>query len=166
MPFAHRFGRKPEGMVGRDGCGHRLLGSIGSAWNQVYHPLAPRQAAAFRKIGDEHWTPLNESIDPRQAYICNLPLAAACPVFLRRECFEGRGFPKIAGQRLERFAGRVTGVLDDNYSFQLSHIATDGESYGHHHRHGKWHWPGGSTILKNRVFEVINYAAFLEETPA
>ena len=37
----------------------------------------------------------------------------------------------------ERFAERLVGAFSDGAGrAQLVHIATDGETYGHHHRHG------------------------------
>ena len=45
---------------------------------------------------------------------------------------------------------------------QLSHVATDGESYGHHHKHGEMalsyalHW-----IEENKLATLTNYGEFL-----
>ena len=49
---------------------------------------------------------------------------------------------------------------------QLSHVATDGESYGHHHRHGEMalsyamHW-----IEDEKLARLTNYGEFLEKFP-
>ena len=51
-------------------------------------------------------------------------------------------------------------------SAQLAHVATDGESYGHHHRHGEMaltyamHW-----IEENSLARLTNYGEFLAKFP-
>ena len=50
---------------------------------------------------------------------------------------------------------------------QLSHIATDGESYGHHHRYGEMALTFAlNHIETNKLAELTNYGQFLERYPA
>jgi hypothetical protein len=69
----------------------------------------------------------------------------------------------------ESFAGRLLSCLHPDkpaHEPQLAHIATDGESYGHHHRHGEMalsyamHW-----IEENHHAVLTNYGEFLERFP-
>ncbi len=163
--FVLRFGRQPEGMWLAETAANTASLEALAAHGIKFTILAPRQAAAFRKIGDEQWIPLNESIDPRRAYLCNLPSGRTISLFF----YDGNVSKDVAFQKLldsgERFANRITGVLDDNDSVQLSHIATDGESYGHHHRHGEMALAWGIDYIEKQGFEITNYAAFLEKHP-
>jgi len=55
---------------------------------------------------------------------------------------------------------------DQSSRAELSHVATDGESYGHHHRYGEMalsyamHW-----IEDNGHAKMTNYGEFLEKFP-
>jgi hypothetical protein len=77
----------------------------------------------------------------------------------------------VAFERLlddgKRFADRlVSGFSDTRQWPQLVNIATDGESYGHHHRFGEMalsyalHY-----IEENKLAQITNYAEFLERHP-
>ncbi|MGA8940191.1 MAG: DUF3536 domain-containing protein, partial [Acidobacteriaceae bacterium] len=49
---------------------------------------------------------------------------------------------------------------------QLAHVATDGESYGHHHRHGEMALSYALNWIKdNNVARLTNYGEFLEKFP-
>ena len=72
--------------------------------------------------------------------------------------------------RGETFAQRLLNALPDEPAdgepAMLSHVATDGESYGHHHKHGEMalsyamHW-----IEQGDRAELTNYGEFLEKFP-
>ena len=163
--FEHRFGRKPEGMWLAETAADTASLEVLAAHDIKFTILAPRQAAAVRKIGAADWTPLDESVDPRRAYQCNLPSGRSIVLFF----YDGNVSKDVAFQKLlnsgERFANRVTGVLDDDDSIQLSHIATDGESYGHHHRHGEMALAWGLDYMERQGFTITNYGDFLERNP-
>src|SRR5437879_1656875 len=49
---------------------------------------------------------------------------------------------------------------------QLSHVATDGESYGHHHKHGEMALSYGMHYIENgQQARLTNYGEFLEKFP-
>ena len=140
--FERRFGRKPEGMwlpetavdletlevlaeegirftdpraaPGRGGCGRWRRGT-----------RSGRTSAAAGSIR-------------RMPYQCKLPSGAAIAIFFYDGAdLAGGGVRGAAGERraLRRpAAGR--GARDAGARPQLVHIATDGETYGHHHRYG------------------------------
>ena len=63
------------------------------------------------------------------------------------------------------FAERLTSSYDDDV-VELVNIATDGESYGHHHRHGEMALAHAlHHIQKHNMAELTNYGAFLEKFP-
>lgn len=163
--FEQRFKRKPEGMwLAETAVDTDTLEAL-VAHGIKFTILAPRQAKAYRQIGGEHWIPLGENIDPRKAYQCNLPSGKSIALFF----YDGHVSKDVAFQKLlnsgERYAHRLTEVFDKNDDPQLSHIATDGESYGHHHRHGEMALAWGLDYLKKQGYELINYGAFLEKHP-
>ncbi|MHC5005035.1 MAG: DUF3536 domain-containing protein [Planctomycetota bacterium] len=67
----------------------------------------------------------------------------------------------------ETFARRLLGGLSDQRSGpQLMHIATDGETYGHHHRHGDMALAYALEHIESREdVQLINYGQFLELHP-
>jgi Domain of unknown function (DUF3536)/Glycosyl hydrolase family 57 len=78
----------------------------------------------------------------------------------------------VAFERLldngQRFADRLmSGFSDARQWPQLVHIATDGESYGHHHRFGEMALSYALHHLEtNKLAQLTNYGEFLERHPA
>src|SRR5205823_3944491 len=66
-----------------------------------------------------------------------------------------------------RFAARLKSAFDDNRTAaQLVHIATDGESYGHHARHGDMALAAALAQLKDDPeVKLTCYGQFLELHP-
>ncbi|MEZ4960033.1 MAG: DUF3536 domain-containing protein [Saprospiraceae bacterium] len=164
--FEHRFGRKPEGMwlpeTAVDTESLELLAAQGIRFTI----LAPRQAKAFRKIGDTNWIPCHEDIDPRRPYLYFLPSGNSIALFF----YDGNISQEVAFKGLlnsgRGFAERMVGVFDQNDEPQISHIATDGESYGHHHRFGEMALAHCiDYIEKGKLFNMTNYGEFLEKYP-
>ncbi len=163
--FEHRFKRKPEGMWLSETAVDMATLEVLAEHGLKFTILAPRQAKAFRKINGDDWMPLKESIDPRRAYLCKLDSGRSITLFF----YDGSVAKDVAFQNLlnsgEAFANRLTGVFDDSDSVQLSHIATDGESYGHHHRHGEMALAWGLDHIEKQGFRLTNYGEFLEKHP-
>jgi hypothetical protein len=67
----------------------------------------------------------------------------------------------------EVFAHRlISGYSGARTWNELAHIATDGESYGHHHRHGEMALAFAlHHIETNKLAQITNYGAFLEMHP-
>jgi hypothetical protein len=136
--FEHRFGRPPEGMwLPETAVDNETLEVLAEA-GVGFTILAPRQAARVRRIGGRRWTELQQvGIDPSRAYLCVLPSGRRINVFF----YDGPVSQAVAFERLlsngENFVQRLLAGLSDGRTWpQLMHIATDGESYGHHHPHG------------------------------
>jgi hypothetical protein len=127
--------------------------------------LAPHQARRARKIGTQAWK--DGGIDPTRAYRVNLPSGRAITVFF----YDGPVSRGIAFEGLltngESFSKRLTGIfLHERSGAQLAHVATDGETYGHHHRHGDMALSYAlSHIDANKLADVTNYSEFLEKNP-
>src|SRR5690606_27576696 len=99
--------------------------------------LAPHQAAAVRPIAGGEWQDLSGGrVDPRVPYLARLPGGHEIVLFF----YDGPASRAVAFEGLlrsgERLAGRLRELLRGDDEPQLAHIATDGETYGHHHRNG------------------------------
>jgi alpha-amylase/alpha-mannosidase (GH57 family) len=167
--FRHRFGRAPEGMwlpeTAVDTETLEVLASRGIAFTV----LAPHQAVRVRAPGQEGWTDVQGGrVDPRRPYLCALPSGAAITVFF----YDGPIARGVAFEGLlnsgEKFAERLGGgFAPDRPGPQLVHIATDGESYGHHHRFGEMALSYALHVIADRgLGRLTNYGEYLSLFPA
>ncbi len=166
--FEHRFKRKPEGMWLAETAVDTETLEILADHNIKYTVLAPRQAKAVRKMGDVDWTPVNDrSVNTTKAYRYSLPNEKSIIVFF----YEGDISQAIAFNGLlndgKRFADRLLSTIDkEDKAPQLVHVATDGETYGHHHKHGEMALAFClDYIEKDGKAELTNYGQFLALCP-
>jgi alpha-amylase/alpha-mannosidase (GH57 family) len=132
--FRHRFGREAEGMWLPEAAADVASLEALAAEGVKFTVLAPRQARRVRPPG-RGWHATN-GIDPRRAYRCKLPSGRTIALFF----YDGIVSQAVAFERLlesgERLAERMVGTFDGREEPQLAHIATDGETYGHHFARG------------------------------
>jgi alpha-amylase/alpha-mannosidase (GH57 family) len=164
--FEYRFGRRPEGMwlpeTAVDDATLEVLAAEGIAFTI----LAPSQGAAVREPASD-WVELDGGgIDPREPYRVPLPSGRAVTVFF----YDGGLSHALAFGELARsgadFARALLSRFDDRSGPQLVHVATDGETYGHHFR-------GADRSLGEALARVessgearlTNYGEFLERFP-
>ncbi len=173
--FEYRFARRPEGMwLAETACNRQVL-DLMAAEGIKYTILAPVQCARVRRLAAERDTPAwtetpNASVDPRQPYTVKLDAGREIAVFF----YDGPGSRAIAFEGLldsgEKFAARLMGGFGHDasagYPAQLSHVATDGESYGHHHKHGEMALSFAMhTIEEQSLATLTNYGEFLARFP-
>lgn len=136
--FEKRFQRRPEGMWLAETAVDTESLEVLAQQGILFTVLAPRQARAVRKLGSEEWQSIGEKgIDTRKAYRCILPSGRNINLFF----YDGDVSQGVAFNGLlfdgKRFAERLLEGFDhSDTSGQLVHIATDGETYGHHHKKG------------------------------
>jgi hypothetical protein len=165
--FEHRFGRKPEGMWLSETAVDSETLDIMAGEGIRFTVLAPRQAKSVRGIGEENWRDVSgEKIDPKRPYLCRLPSGRAISLFF----YDGPIAKDIAFGKLlsngENFAKRLVSVFSQDDAPQIVHFATDGESYGHHHRFGDMALSYALHYIEsNRLAELTNYGEFLEKHP-
>lgn len=168
--FEHRFGRMPEGMWLAETAVDTESLEIMAAEGIKYTILAPRQGAAVRQIGASDWQDVAGSkIDPRRPYRCNLPSGRSISLFF----YDGNVAQDVAFNNLlgngQHFADRLMtafGNGDFQDEPQLVHIATDGESYGHHHRYGEMALSYCLDYIEHSgQARLTNYGHFLEVCP-
>jgi len=132
--FERRFGRRPEGMWLPETAVDDETLEVLAAEGIAFTVLAPSQAAAVREPSSR-WIELDGGgIDPREPYRVPLPSGRTITVFF----YDGGLSHGIAFGELARsgtdFARALLSRLDDRSGPQLVHVATDGETYGHHFR--------------------------------
>jgi alpha-amylase/alpha-mannosidase (GH57 family) len=166
--FETRFGRKPEGMWLPETAVDVETLEILSEHGIRFTILEPHQARRFRKLGEVEWIDAaHGGIDPTRAYSATLPSGRSIAIFF----YDGPISRAIAFEDLlergEYLVGRLEGAFRDERSWpQLVHIATDGETYGHHHRHGDMALAYAlETIDRLESVQLTIYGEYLERHP-
>ncbi len=168
--FRRRFGRDPEGMwlpeTAVDSDTLEVLADLGIKFTI----LSPRQAKGVRIPSSEsEWLDVTgERIDPTRAYACKLPSGAEIALFF----YDGPISQDLAFgdllSRGENFKDRLMAAFrDGDRSWpQLVNIATDGETYGHHHQQGEMALSYCLHLIEeSQEVLLTNYAEYLEKHP-
>jgi alpha-amylase/alpha-mannosidase (GH57 family) len=166
--FRRRFRRDPEGMWLAETAADLPSLEVLAAEGIRFTILAPRQCQAIRKRGEVEWEDVSGGrVDPSRPYLVSLPSGRSITVFF----YDGPISQGVAFEGLlhrgENFAHRLLQAFSDRRAGpQLAHIATDGETYGHHHRGGEMALAFAlSYIEEQRLAELTNYGEFLERFP-
>lgn len=132
--FTKRFNRFPEALwLAETACDTPTLCALADA-GMKYVILAPGQCARIRKIGSEKWQEVGAAVDPKRAYQCNLPNGKSIALFFYDgPISQGIAFADTLSSG-EKFASRLLSTYHPGEEAQLMHIATDGETYGHHQK--------------------------------
>jgi alpha-amylase/alpha-mannosidase (GH57 family) len=166
--FEARFQRVPEGMWLPE-CAADLESLEALAQFGIqFTILSPFQASRVRALGGADWQDVNGGkVDPSRAYRVQLPSGRSIAVFF----YDSPVAQAVAFERLltdgGRLAERLSGAADNDRTWdQLIHIATDGESYGHHVRFGDMALGYAlKTIESNSDVRLTVYGEFLESHP-
>ena len=167
--FTHRFGRPPEGMWLPETAADVGTLDVLAGEGIRFTILAPRQAAKVRKKGSRDWRDVsNGRIDPTIPYELRLPSGRKiCLFFYDGPISQGVAFERLLDNG-EFLANRLLGAFSDQRPWpqQLVHIATDGETYGHHHTHGEMALSKALQLLDaNPEVRITNYGEHLERFP-
>lgn len=167
--FEYRFRRKPEGMWLPETAVDLQTLEILSGLGIKFTILAPDQAQRVRKIGGHTWKDVSGGrVDPTMAYVLPLPSGKKINVFF----YDGPIAQAVAFEGLldngEQFAQRLLGAFSEETRPwpELIHIATDGETYGHHHRYGEMALSYALDYIESKqLAEITNYGEYLERHP-
>lgn len=166
--FEHRFGRTPRGMwLPETAVDLETLDLMAGA-GLGFTVLAPHQAETIRPPGDEEWRSVeDEATHTGRPYRVELPSGRDFSVFFYHgPLARGVAFERLLtdGARFkERILEAFDGLQDD---VPLVHLATDGETYGHHHTHGEMGLSYALSALTERDdVELVNYAEYLDRHP-
>jgi alpha-amylase/alpha-mannosidase (GH57 family) len=166
--FKYRFGRSPEGMWLPETAVDLETLDILAELGIRFTILAPRQASRVRPVGNDEWQDISGArIDPTMAYSLQLPSGRTICLFF----YDGPISRAVAFEGLlskgESFAKRLCGGFSEMRTWpQLVHIATDGETYGHHHRYGDMALAYALHYIEaNHLARLTNYGEYLERHP-
>jgi len=168
--FEYRFGRKPEGMWLPETAVDLETLDILAEHDIKFTILAPQQARRVRRIGTGQWQDVDRnSLDTTQPYLCRLASDRTISLFFHNGAVSGDVAEGVILQNGEVFAQRLTDVFTETAGrkAQLANIATDGETYGHHHRYTDMalayclHY-----IETNHLARITIYGEYLEQFPA
>jgi alpha-amylase/alpha-mannosidase (GH57 family) len=166
--FESRFGRKPEGMWLPETAADTETLEVLAEQGILFTILAPRQAKRVRsKRSGRYHDVTGSRIDPAHPYLAKLPSKKRLNLFF----YDGPISQAVAFEGLlsdgKRFADRLMSGFSETRAFpQLVHIATDGESYGHHHRFGEMALTYAlEEIQNNNAAQLTNYGEYLEKNP-
>ena len=166
--FEHHFGRRPEGMwLPETAVELETLGILADH-DIKFTILAPHQAKRFRKIGDKEWINIDRSkLDTTRPYLCKLSSGKAINLFF---CHQPTAQDVSDGRILQNgevFARKMVAILNENEGQSgLAHIATDGETYGHHHRYTDMALAYCLHFIEtNNLAKITVYGEYLERFP-
>jgi alpha-amylase/alpha-mannosidase (GH57 family) len=166
--FQDRFHRDPEGMWLAETAVDIETLEVLAANDIKFTVLAPSQAKAERRVTTAKFKNVDGGkIDPTRPYVCNLPSGRSINLFF----YDGPIARAVAFEGLlsdgERFANRlVSGFTDRRGWKQLMHIATDGETYGHHHNKGEMALTYAlHHIESKKLAQLTNYGEYLTINP-
>ena len=169
--YESNYGVSPEGMwlaeTAADNESLELMAQHGIKFTL----LAPHQCKRirpFRRDGvndDAAWmdTP-DASVDTTHPYLVRFKSGLSIAVFF----YNGPTSRAIAFEGLlnsgDNFVARLKSGFKDSSAPQLVHVATDGESYGHHHKHGEMALAYTLRLLEeDKTVKLTNYANFLAQ---
>jgi alpha-amylase/alpha-mannosidase (GH57 family) len=166
--FEFRFHRRPEGLwLSETAVDTETLEMLAEQGIR-FTILAPRQAAGVRRIGTSKWKDVRESrIDPTRAYMCKLPSGRTISLFF----YDAPISQAVAFEQLlksgEGFASRLLCGFSDRREWpQILHIATDGETYGHHQKFGDMALAFALNYIESQgLARITNYAEYLFMNP-
>jgi alpha-amylase/alpha-mannosidase (GH57 family) len=166
--FEHRFRRFPEGMWLPETAVDVETLDIVAESGIKFTVLAPRQAWRARRIGTGKWKDVRGGrIDPSRAYLIRLPSGRTINLFF----YDGPISHAVAFENLlnkgEDFVNRLLSGFSDTRQWpQIISIATDGETYGHHHKFGDMALAHALNYIEsNGIARLTNYGEYLAKNP-
>lgn len=165
--FSFRFGRDPEGIWLPETAVDSETLEVVAEHGILFTVLAPRQASKFRASKNDQWVPVDgHSIDPSRPYRCTLRGGRSIVLFF----YDGPISQAIAFEDLlnsgDALKNRLLAAFADRQWPQLVHVATDGESYGHHHKFGEMALAYALEKLHQEPsIQLTNYGEYLEKYP-
>jgi hypothetical protein len=137
--FERRFRRRPEGMWLSETAVDRATLEVLAAQGMAFTILAPHQAKRILRPREGQWVDVSpENLDVTIPYRCPLPQGKSITIFF----YDGPLARAIAFEGLLRDGRDVARRLSDRLAGETSYarlltVATDGETFGHHHRFGE-----------------------------
>ncbi len=166
--YEFTFGTRPEGMWLPETAVDMATLEALAANGIKFTVLAPHQCKSVRPLKDAaEWTPTPDAtVDTTHPYLVRFPSGASIAVFF----YNGPLSRSIAFNGLlnsgDNLVNGLKAAFKDSAQPQLVHVATDGETYGHHHKYGEMALAYALRLLEqDKAVKLTNYASFLEQFP-
>lgn len=166
--FERHFGRRPEGMWLPETAVDLETLAIMAEQGIRFTILAYWQARRVRSLDSDNWQEVHGGIDTTIPYRVHLPDSDRTidVFFYNGEVARAVAFEKLLNNG-ERLARRLLSIFNEERPApQIVNIATDGETYGHHHRHGDMALAYALDYIEtNKLARLTNYGEYLEQHP-
>ena len=173
--YQHHYGIAPEGMWLSETAADTETLELMAQHGIKFTVLAPHQSKRIRSLrnGDSAaldgtgWTNTpDSSVDTTRPYMIGFESGVSMAIFF----YDGPASRAVAFEGLlnssETFVNRLKSGFRDVPHAQLAHVATDGESYGHHHKRGEMALAYGLRLLEmDKNVRLSNYGNFLAQFP-
>jgi alpha-amylase/alpha-mannosidase (GH57 family) len=166
--YQSHFNVEPEGMWLAETAADMETLELLAQHGIKFTVMAPHQCRRIRPLAvDAEWTDTPDaSVDTSRPYLVRFESGVSIAIFF----YNGPNSRSIAFEGLlnsgENFVARLKAGFTDSADPQLSTVATDGESYGHHHKHGEMALAYAiSLLVKDKAVRLCNYGLFLEQFP-
>jgi alpha-amylase/alpha-mannosidase (GH57 family) len=170
--FEHRFGRQAEGIWFAETAVNRESLLLAARQGIKFTILAPNQARRIRPLkADAEWKPAEGMLNTTMPYLYRPDDSSEIALFF----YDGAISHAIAFEGLLKdgveLGNRLFAAFDDKKerkttANRLVHVATDGETYGHHHRFGEMALAAALEIIEaKKTVRLTNYGEFLENNP-
>lgn len=167
--FEHRFKRKPEGMWLPETAVDMGTLEIMAEAGIRFTLLEPHQARRVRPLASGEWHEIGGAgIDATQPYCLRLPSGADINIFFYHGGLsKSVAFDSLLNQGKEFAQSLLNAFPKDERRAGLVHVATDGETYGHHHKFGDMALAYALKYIRSQKdVRLTNYGEFLERFPA
>jgi hypothetical protein len=161
--FAHRFGRRPEGMWLPEAAANQAVVDALIDEGVRFTVLAPRQAARVREAGGD-WRQAHGNPDPSRPHAVSHSDGSgrSIAVFF----YDGGLAQRLAFDPHAMESAVMVDALASAAHGGLVHAAMDGETFGHHHRFAELGLAYTLTEAgPQRGFEPVSYGTYLEAYP-
>jgi alpha-amylase/alpha-mannosidase (GH57 family) len=165
--FAFHYDRLPEGMWLPEAAVDLDTLDIMSEQGIKFTILSQYQAVRCRPLGSDEWRNVGDgSIDTRHPYLCRLPSGKSMAIFF----YDGNISQKAAyGDILsngDHLAHYMRSTITDACEPQITHLALDGETFGHHKKFAEKALPHCfERITKDNLGKITVYGEYLEYHP-
>jgi len=166
--YQRHYGAPPEGMWLAETAADNESLELMAQHGIKFTVLAPHQCKRIRALKDgASWTDTpGDRVDTTHPYLVRFDSGVSIAVFF----YDGPASRAIAFEGLlnsgESLAARLKSGFKDNAQPQLVHVATDGESYGHHHKYGEMALAYALRLLEvDKTVKLTNYGSYLEQFP-
>jgi alpha-amylase/alpha-mannosidase (GH57 family) len=166
--FERRFGRKPEGMWLPETAVDLETLEVLAEQEIVFTILSPRQAQRVKKFDSNVWTDVSKgTIDTSMPYLCRLPSGKSIALFFYDDAITQEVAFSNLLENGEIFTNRMMRYFSQHQlQSGLLNIATDGETYGHHHRFGDMALAYAHYLLEEKgLVKLTIYGEYLELNP-